>query len=227
MSIFFILGAGASSDSGLPTYRGEDGLYDDDSTPEILLTPRNLYTHPESVWRFLNPLYSMIQQHTPGPTYQKIAEIIQEHPHSFLLTQNIDGYATNLNLPVIEMHGSHKTMTCVGCGSSIPTDFDKFRCDCGGWYRPDVVLFEESLPKKSVQEVYYLLKKRRPKYVLVIGTSMQFPYLRVFIDKAKKRGAKVIHINPDPNYHGHDGKELFIQKNGVEGLEEFINLIKE
>lgn len=226
MSIFFILGAGASSDSGLPTYRGENGLYDD-FTPETLLTLRNLYTHPESVWRFLRPLYSMIQQNTPGPTYQKIAEILQNSPDSFILTQNIDGYATSLNIPVVEMHGSYKTMSCVGCGSSIPTNFDKSRCDCGGWYRPNVVLFEERLPKKSVQETYYLLKKRGPKYVLVIGTSMQFPYLRVFIDKTKRRGAKVIHINPDPNYQGHTRNELHIQKNGVEGLEEFINLMKE
>jgi NAD-dependent deacetylase len=75
-SIFFILGAGASTDSNLPTYRGDGGFYENTSIkPENVLTYTPLQQNPKTVWDFITPLYQKIQQSRPGPTYDKLKEI--------------------------------------------------------------------------------------------------------------------------------------------------------
>jgi NAD-dependent deacetylase len=195
--IFFILGAGASVDSNLPTYRGPGGLYiSSHIKAEDFLS---VNSSVDDIWTFLDPLYSKIKNNKPGPTYQNLKKFANTHPRSFILTQNIDNYATDTELPVIEMHGSWKTMTCLVCKSVKPSDSSSYKCSCGGFCRPDIVLFDEKLPKEKVHQLYSYIK-RRPTHVIVIGTSLQFPYLRVFINKAKQRGAKVIHINPAEDY---------------------------
>lgn len=254
-SIFFILGAGASVDSGLPTYRGENGIYEKSvSKPEKILSPKTINDNPQIVWDFLENLYNKIKQCSPGPTYSKLSEISKKYPDSFILTQNIDGYAKTVNVPVVEMHGNYSTAYCMSCrkindiidlsqqrlkqsnsDDLLPDEFisnndisekiifpNQMKCPCGGWYRPNVVLFEENLPKREVDFTYKLLRMR-PKYVVIIGTSMQFPYLRVFINKAKSKGSKVIHINPDTQYASEVKKnEIWIKKLASEGLDDFL-----
>lgn len=196
MSIFWILGAGASLDSGLPIYRGPQGIYQDlknINDPAVL-----------------DALIEKIQQGAPGETYKYIQDISPEG--SFILTQNIDGYALSTGLDVVEMHLR------------------------GHLCRKNVVLLGENLPTEHVTRVYTLIKERRPKYTIVLGTSFQFPYLRTFITKAKAKGSQVIHINPDLNYTGNlryrytytsssvkgvYKNEKMIYTEAVEGIEQF------
>jgi NAD-dependent deacetylase len=217
-SVFFILGAGASIDSGLPTYRGPGGIYNDENVERLL----SRYSNLSDIWDFLSPLYREIEGHQPGPTYDLIRAIGEKYPNSFILTQNIDGFAHSTGLPVTEMHGTWKTMTCLNCRKSHGSNPGMFRCECGGPCRPDVVLFDENLSQKKVQEIYIGIKQR-PKYVVVVGTSLQFPYLRQFIGRAKGGGAKVVHINPNESYEEHvKRKEVWYKESAVEGLKRFL-----
>ena len=219
--IFFILGAGASKDSGLQTYRGKDGYYEGkDVNPEYILNTSNSL---EKVWDFLKPLYEQISKNVPGETYQLIKKLGKMYPASFILTQNVDGYADSTELPLVEIHGTAKTMTCFGCRKTKSANATDYLCECGKRYRPDIVLFGENLHRDQVQKVHNLLK-RKPQYVLVIGTSLQFPYLRTFITKAKQRGALVFHINPDDNYHYNVRKrETWYDLSAAEGLIKFMS----
>lgn len=219
---FFILGAGASFDSGLPTYRGPEGIYNEDIDPaEILSAAAPL----EGIWDFLAPLYQKITESSPGPTYQKMKKLAKMYPDSFILTQNIDGHALTVGLPVVEIHGSWKTMSCIKCKMEVSTDLNKRTCDCGGAFRPDIVLYNEKLPPNKVNELYKLLN-RRPSWVVIVGTTLQFPYLRTYIEKAKQRGSRVLHINPDEAYSAKVmPRELWHKAPSEEGLQKILDLV--
>lgn len=206
MSWFFILGAGASCDSGLPTFRGPNGVYVTDSQ----MTSEETF----------NKLKKEIVAHEPGPTYQLIKEIAP--PGSFILNQNIDGYAESTGLRVVNMHVR---------GEKTGKDLEY----------ENMVQLGEKLPRKKMHEMNCLSKKGVPgfgraKYILVIGTTMQFPYLRTYITRVKRYGAKVIHINPDPGYinltvDGGGKYEYYIVKNNETWLmktsAEGLKMIKE
>jgi len=69
--------------------------------------------------------------------------------------------------------------------------------------RPNIVLFGESLDEYKVRQVFTFIAKQHPDDCYIIGTSMRFPYLRNIVEKAKMKGTKIIHVNPDPNYDCH------------------------
>lgn len=221
--IFFILGAGASVDSGLPTYRGPDGLYASSvagaTDPSEILSPEKPV---EEVWEFLRPLYRDIATSSPGPTYRLLKELVEAHPDSFILTQNIDGHARACGAPVIELHGSARTMVCMQCKVKHEVNLENIACDCGGRCRPDIVLYGESVPAKKGHHVNFRIKTR-PARIVIVGTSMQFSYLRDFVFKAKQRGGKVLHINPDPEYGEQVMKnERWLQMTAAEGLQSLL-----
>lgn len=234
-SVFFILGAGASVDSGLPTYRGKNGLYNDNSVNyEQILSIENFEEDPLSVWNFLDPFYEKIDRCSPGETYTQLHQFIEKYPRSFMMTQNVDGFATDLNIPVIEMHGNSKYMYCRKCDiatkviengeftSKICKTCEASKmCKDNAVMRPNIVLFGESVCRKKYAEVGKLFKYRHPKYVIVIGTTTQFPYIKGFIDKCKSKGAKVIHINPDENYTVKHN-EFLLRKTAAEGVRYLI-----
>jgi len=224
--MFFILGAGASRDSGLPTYRGVGGIYNNIEDVSSKLNVINVYDSNKllSVWSFLSPLYEQIHINKPGHTYTLIKKLSELYPYSSILTQNIDGYAHSVGIPVTEIHGTHSTMTCTSCYVRSYSKPNFPYCDlCGNVCRPDIILFGEELNKKDVQKAFLHVKHN--KYIVVIGTTLEFPYLRTFISKGKMKGAKVIHINPDPEYGSNVRQgEIWIQKVAADGLEDLLSL---
>lgn len=232
----FILGAGASVDSGLKTYRGENGVYTNSENPdsaslagfsyenpENTLCPEVLYGDPkgpEKIWSFLKPLYSQIRQNTPGPFYALLKHIFEKFPESFIITQNVDSYAKTVTKNLVEIHGSNEQMKCMKCGLIQQTDLDKPKCMCGFPCRPNIVLFGENLDRDKLEIIYRNIK-HNVKNVIVIGTSLQFPYLREIIKKC--RGAKVVHINPDTEYWKNVRKnEIWLKLSAYEGLNAFF-----
>lgn len=223
--MFFILGAGSSYDSGLPTYRGIGGIYSNIEDIQTKLDVFNVYKEDKllELWSFLHPLYEQIRKSKPGNTYELIKKLCQLHPYSSILTQNIDGYAEYIDVSVVEIHGSYKTMICTKCHTKLPSESsDPYCIFCNNICRPNIILFNEELNKKDVQDTY--LKIKHNKYIVIIGTTLEFPYLRTFISKGKMRGAKVIHINPDPEYKCKVKKgERWIQKTASEGLKDLLS----
>lgn len=229
-SIFFILGAGASVDSGLFTYRGPKGIYTrGDVTPEKLLTGKMFNENPDKVWDFLIPQYEIIRNAVPGPTYQKISNICDKYPKSFVLTQNVDRLITQgTNVPIVEVHGRYDQIYCETCEIIYPyyRDCDLKCRKCQNVCRPNIVFFRDHLSYKNITQISTLINHNRPKHVLVIGTSLQFPYLVRLIHRCKHFGAKVTHINPDPTYIQCVGKnEKWIRNNSYDGLNEFQEVL--
>ncbi len=214
-AVLFLLGAGASVDSGLRTYRGGNSKYynfDEEDPKANPLHVSALCSKERMVkmWEHLEPIVKDIPNE-PGPTYQRIKEIAANHDHCMIATQNIDGLALKLGLrdSVVELHGTLSVMQCQACHARVVFKMGDYTCpECDGMRFPDIVLFGEAIPEWRLDKVNRFIKKRKPSAVYVIGSSMRFPYLFSILRNAKTRaGSQIIHVNPDPEYIWHTHKE--------------------
>jgi len=216
MSVMFLLGAGASVDSGMRTYRGGDNRYytfdENDETNPLLASGLGDASRMEAMWAHLAPIKrDMDAIADVGPTYRQIERIAHDYAHAMIVTQNIDGLAHRVCDNVVEMHGNLSTATCLRCAQSTPLELPRVRCkECDGWLRPDVTLFDESLPVERVERVFSYIARHHPSTLYVVGTSMRFGYLHAIVKKAKARGATVVHVNNDPDYVWHKQRQQWI-----------------
>ena len=201
--VLFVTGAGISADSGLPTYRGVGGLYNDESTDEGLaiedaLSGTCLMTRPEITWKYLSQIEINCHRVQPNAAHQAIAAL-EKQREVVVLTQNIDGLHIKAgSSDVIEIHGTLERRFCMSCGESAnPADRSvPPRCArCGGIVRPQVVLFGEMLPESALDRLYAEMQ-RGFDMVFVVGTSAVFPYIAEPVLRAAQAGIPTVEINP-------------------------------
>jgi NAD-dependent deacetylase len=208
--VLFVTGAGVSADSGLPTYRGLGGLYENAPTPEGLpieaILSRDMFRQrPELTWRYLLEVERNCRGATCNAAHRMIAELESELGSVTVLTQNVDGFhhlAGSQN--VIDIHGNLHVIVCTRCRrrrsvSNYAELAPLPRCSsCGGVERPDVVLFGENLPEEKLDR---LLRELGHGFDLVvsIGTSGTFPYIRLPMLRAQINGWASVDINPEHN----------------------------
>jgi NAD-dependent deacetylase len=208
--ILFVTGAGLSADSGLPTYRGLGGLYENLSTPdgmpiEAVLSGDMFRRQPELTWKYLLQVEQACRGATSNAAHRVIAQLELERGSVTVLTQNVDGFHQRAgSRNVIDIHGNLFDILCTRCRRkrqvSSYAGFPALpRCSsCGGVERPDVVLFGESLPD---QKMDWLIRELGVGFDLVIsiGTSGTFPYIRLPMIRAQVHGWRSVDINPHVN----------------------------
>lgn len=207
-SVLFITGAGMSADSGLPTYRGVGGLYEngetEDGMPIEVALSGSIFRHrPEITWKYLG----QIEQGTRGATFNRghsvLAALERRLPRCWILTQNVDGFHSAAgSRNVIEIHGNLHQLSCTRCHrQTTVVDYSQISIPpacltCGAMLRPDVVLFEEQLPLDALETLERELRK--PFDVAVsIGTSSYFPYIVQPMIEARQTGTYTVEINPE------------------------------
>jgi NAD-dependent deacetylase len=193
-------GSGISVESGIPTFRGGQGLwekYDPMEYAHIDAFRRN----PEKVWNMLREMANVIFAANPSPAHRALAELENRGLLNAVITQNVDGlHQTAGSRNVIEYHGNHRRLVCVGCSGKIDFTESEARqipypiCErCLAPLKPDVVFFGEAIP--MVEMVRANEEARRCKVMFVIGTSgvvypaADLPFL------AKSSGATIVEIN--------------------------------
>jgi len=198
-SLTVLTGAGVSSESGVPTFRGVDGLWKS-RNPMELATPEAFEEDPALVWEWYDWRRSIISKIQPNPAHYAIAELEKRYAEFTLITQNVDGlHLLAGSAKVIELHGSIWTVKCVECGSSsenreVPINILP-RCSCGGLLRPGVVWFGESLPEGSLFRAFEA--SSNAEVMLVVGTSGVVQPAASLALRAKGAGAFVVEINPE------------------------------
>ncbi|HEY9689303.1 MAG TPA: NAD-dependent protein deacylase [Coleofasciculaceae cyanobacterium] len=211
-SILVITGAGISADSGIPTYRGIGGLYNDRMTDENLsieqaLSSITLELRPDITWKYLWEIGRVCRQAQPNRAHHVIRAIERWKPQAWTLTQNIDGLhraAGSQNL--IEIHGRGDRLVCMACDGEMsiesmfpdPSQTPELppRCPvCRGVVRPRVVLFGELLPSEAIGQLMAVLD-RQPEVTIVVGTTAAFPYIAQPVQVASAAGRMTIEINP-------------------------------
>jgi len=205
--VLFVTGAGLSADSGLPTYRGLGGLYENMSTPdgapiESVLSGAMFRKNPELTWKYLLQVEQACRGATCNAAHRVIAQLEHERGTVTVLTQNVDGFHQRAgSRNVIDIHGNLHDILCTRCRrrrqvSSYAGFAALPRCSsCGGVERPDVVLFGESLPREKMD---WLMRELGVGFDLVIsvGTSGTFPYIRLPMIRAQVYGWASVDINP-------------------------------
>lgn len=176
-SIVFFGGAGVSTESGLPDFRGSSGLFSRQYQwpPEVMLSHSFFVSHPAEFYQFYKSSL-IFPDLRPNPAHLKLAELEQAGRLKAVITQNIDGlHQMAGSQTVLELHGSVHRNYCLKCGKTYNADFiiaaeGVPRCSCGGIVRPDVVLYEEGLDAVIMRESANLISKADT--VIIGGTSL-------------------------------------------------------
>ena len=150
--VVFFGGAGVSTESGIPDFRGVDGLYHQkyDYPPETILNHDFFFSHTEEFYRFYRDKMLCLDAQ-PNPAHLALARLEEEGRLTAVITQNIDGLHQRAGSKrVFELHGSVLRNHCVRCHrafgvEAITGSTGVPRCSCGGVIKPDVVLYGESL----------------------------------------------------------------------------------
>jgi NAD-dependent deacetylase len=193
-----LTGAGISAESGVPTFRGQDGLWAG-RRPEEVATPEAFARDPADVWEFYRWRLKNLAEVQPNAGHRALAKLERESEQFWLITQNVDGlHRAAGSENVIEVHGTVRAARCSSCSFRCDTaevvDEELPKCpECRALLRPAVVWFGEMLPQAALAAAQEAI--RQCDLMLVVGTSGVVQPAASFADWAKDHGARVIEIN--------------------------------
>ena len=200
-TVVVITGAGISAESGVPTFRGANGLWRR-YRAEDLATPHAFGRNPQLVWEWYDWRRRLISDKEPNPGHTAIAAMEDLFDEFLLITQNVDGLHRKAgSMKLIEVHGNLWRVRCMAEGRVFPNNEVPLReipprCECGALLRPDVVWFGESLSEKDLADSYTAL--RECDCLMVVGTSAVVQPVASFPAVARNGGAFILEINVQP-----------------------------
>jgi NAD-dependent deacetylase len=196
-----LTGAGISVESGIPTFRGPEGLWRT-FRPEELATFQAFARDPQLVWEWYDWRRGKIAQARPNPGHEALVRLEALVPEFLLITQNVDGlHRLAGSRQLLEIHGSIWEVRCLDCGAvqedrRVPLPLLPYCNACGGLLRPNVVWFGEALDPVILRRAEAALT--RCQAVLVVGTSAVVQPAASMALWARQSGAQVVEINPEP-----------------------------
>ena len=196
-SIVFFTGAGISSESGIPTFRGKDGIWNK-LRPEELANFHAFIKNPEMVWEWYNHRKKIIHDARPNAAHLAIAEMQNHFKNVTVVTQNIDNFHRRAGSNnIFELHGNIERNFCINCKKYYNEELNFSagvpKCNCGGLIRPDVVWFGEYLPEDQ-----FLGGEKaaiNSDIFFVIGTSAVVYPAAGLVYTAKQSGATIVEVN--------------------------------
>jgi len=200
--VAILTGAGISAESGIPTFRGKEGLWKTYRAEE-LATPSAFSQNPKLVWEWYDWRRDLIGPKEPNAGHKVLAHWEKIFPSFALITQNIDGLHQKAGSKnILELHGNIWKLRCTEEGTitenhEAPLKEIPPRCpDCGALLRPHVVWFGESLPSSILHKAFLL--SSGCEIMFVVGTSAIVQPAASLPLSASEAGAKIVEINPDP-----------------------------
>jgi NAD-dependent deacetylase len=194
-----LTGAGVSAESGVPTFRGKEGLWKK-HRPQQLATPQAFERDPELVWDWYHWRRNTVLAVSPNRAHFAIAELERQIPDFTLITQNVDRLHTRAgSVKILEIHGNLHHARCSSCSATIALEKQQgvVTCQlCGGLMRPNVVWFGENLDVKLLEEA--CIASGRADFLIVAGTSNVVQPAASFAYAALGNGGYVLEINLDP-----------------------------
>lgn len=201
-SVTVLTGAGISADSGVPTFRGKEGLWKD-FRPEELASPEAFDRDPRLVWEWYNWRRELIAAKEPNPAHLALVQLEELFERFWLITQNVDGLHPKAGSQKLsEIHGNIWKVRCTSCGNiqaneDVPIPILPTCSICQGLVRPHIVWFGESLNPQDLADSTEAL--RSCEVLLIIGTSGLVYPAASFGPIAKEQGAFVAEFNLDPS----------------------------
>ncbi|MFQ5810844.1 MAG: NAD-dependent deacylase [Armatimonadota bacterium] len=219
-----LTGAGVSADSGVPTFRGPDGLWRN-FRPEDLATPEAFARDPQLVWEWYDWRRQRIAEAEPNAGHLALAELEGMFPKFTLITQNVDGlHEAAGSRNIVELHGCIWRVRCTAEGTvtenrDVPLGEIPPRCGCGALLRPDVVWFGEAMPPEAIAEACEAAEMAQ--VMLVVGTSaLVYPAAALPHLTSQQDGA-IIEVNPEPTMLP-DVTHIVLRGGGAEVLPQLV-----
>jgi NAD-dependent deacetylase len=223
-------GAGISAESGIPPFRGKDGLwskYDPDS-----LYIERYYNDPINSWKVIKEIfYDFFGEAKPNKAHLALAELEKMGLIKVVITQNIDNLHYEAgSKAVYEFHGNSRTLVCTQCDEV----YDKNTIDlnamiplcpaCDGLLKPNFIFFGEAIPEPAGSKSFELAQKT--DLIIVIGTTGEvMPACNIPII-AKRQGAKIIEINPERSNYTERVTDVFLQGKASEIMSQLLDACK-
>jgi NAD-dependent deacetylase len=196
-------GAGMSRESGIPTFRGAEGVWREYRAEEVA-TPYAFRADPKLFWEFNDHLRQLVHAASPNAGHVALAELQQRlfpRVEVRVITQNVDRLHEDAgSTDVIHLHGDILRVICPRCGFAddhypVPCRDMPPLCVCGAFLRPDIVLFGEQLPETALEEAFTLAQVC--DVMLVVGTSVNVQPAASLPFVAQEHGALTIEVNPE------------------------------
>jgi NAD-dependent deacetylase len=198
-NVVFFTGAGMSAESGVPTFRGQGGIWKQYDHRRYACQ-QAFDDDPARVWEFHNYRRELVAACAPNEGHRTIAALEAQLEHVTVVTQNIDGLhqlAGSEN--IVELHGSLWRVRCDHCRATRhdrSAPLAELQCRCGAWWRPDIVWFGDALAQTNIDDAVREMKAC--EMLIAIGTSaVVYPAAELPL-LAKRAGATLIEINPEP-----------------------------
>ncbi len=208
--VALLTGAGVSTDSGIPDYRGPAGLWRRDPDAEKLVTYEYYMGDPEirrRSWRMRRETFAALPE--PNAAHRAVAELERSGTAVRVITQNVDGLHQLGGMPdrkVLELHGTARTVVCTECHARTPMEDALARltageddppcADCGGILKPATVMFGEALDPAVLGEAVAVTKACT--LFIAAGTSLQVHPAAGLAQVAADHGARLIVVNAEP-----------------------------
>ncbi|WP_416825261.1 NAD-dependent deacylase [Ectobacillus polymachus] len=193
-----LTGAGMSTESGLPDFRSsQNGLWKN-RDPLELASVHAMQHNRSNFISFYRSRMNALREIIPHKGYDILANWVQRGKVKAIITQNVDGLHSISGVHnVAELHGTLRTCHCHTCGKKYPSEVflesDDLQCSCGGFIRPSVVLFGESLSEEPLH--FAERESQKADLFLVLGTSLQVTPANLFPQIAKRNGASLVIVN--------------------------------
>jgi len=227
--VIALTGAGISVESGIPAFRGNQGLWEKYDPMEYAHIDSFL-RNPAKVWEMLVEMDFVIRKAKPNNAHYALARLEQVSRFTSVITQNVDNlHQVAGSSRVIEFHGNVQRMKCMSCGRKYDRDQISLEiippiCHCGGVLKPDAVFFGEAIPWEANLEATH--EAESCELILVIGTSAvvapasSIPYM------AKRNGAKVVEINLESTMLSSTVADISIRRSASEVLPELVDELR-
>lgn len=223
-------GAGISVESGIPPFRGENGLWS--KYDPRYLDLEFFHSHPAESWKVMKQIFfDCMANAKPNPAHFAIARLEQAGYVKEVITQNIDNLHQKAGSKIVhEFHGTIRTLVCVDCGKSVPSasiDLDQLppHChSCHGILKPDFVFFSEMIPQR-VSDLSFAAAEKSDVMLLIGTTGEVMPASFLPYTAKEKNKATIIEVNPDESLYTPKITDIFLKGKAGEILPQLAEKI--
>ena len=222
-------GAGISVESGIPPFRGENGLWNkyDPQTFDISYFHHN----PKQSWEVIREIfYTLFGKVKPNAAHYALAELEANQMLAAVITQNVDHLHTEAGSRVVyEFHGSLKKVVCLKCRakytvSDIDLNILPPRCHkCDGILKPDVIFFGEAIPEHAGSHSFN--EANKADCFILIGTTGVIAPANTIPSRAKANGAAIIEVNPYRSEYTGAVTDIFLESKAIAAMEKLMDEI--